>query len=373
MFIILSLFISCQSNKKQEADNTSVNISIPNVDNNIEGSASHSLPSSVDKSLDRFFMLNQASRMLPSELYPYHNNGKIYAIYKDLDDDGYSDLIIMAIQAKSWSESNRANLGNIDRLYQQANKRKAYIYTFYQHSGRVILGDVIPMGEYQVFGQFVAYSLAQSDVPFLLVATFPNIEKDEVKATVWKKERRQSLSLFKDKQRDFFISQVNNNELLDIVQIRKGFEEGLGYETFLSWEEWDGSEFVEKASIPLLRSLREYLKQLEIVIYRKDWKYLLSNMVDVNQLNKLKAKGFTEDEIIQKLFKADNDSLYWNFNPRTVNLPEPLENPFSINSHQIYTLSFRVLTDDNGEYFFKASISLTSNPFGDRKFKLIFD
>ncbi|MDC7126886.1 MAG: hypothetical protein PQJ46_15045, partial [Spirochaetales bacterium] len=155
----------------------------------------------------------------------------------------------------------------------------------------------------------------------------------------------------------------------------QGFEEGTGFETFITWYKWDYKEYSEYKTTNIVRNLKafylicsEYLRAGEISEF-------LSYAIDSDALSRLKKQGLTNNDIMNLVFKPVDgvrvpDNFFDTGSFSNVVFPDIMETPFSYENRNDLRHPVFVRFNRPGEksIIFLAELVMKKNPFQNKQF-----
>lgn len=243
--------------------------------------------------------------------------------------------------------------------------------------------EKLDLGEQAVYESITKFSLhKEKSDPAVITISFYTWEGSVQQWLVFKCPRTKPISqlLLRDSfSSKALVEDINADGFIDIVLFDRGMEEGIGYETFLTWKKWDGTRFVDYKTSNIVRNLNVFLARIKELSLEGDISKLISFSFDPDEWKKLKNKGFTEKEILYRFLGL---SKYFRTNgPPDFNIledineiifPEILDNPFYIRDEKgFYTkLSFRIIYSDGISLIPEVFIYMLKNPFENQQFVL---
>jgi hypothetical protein len=98
---------------------------------------------------------------------------------------------------------------------------------------------------------------------------------------------------------------INSNGVLDVVRWSQIFEEGTGYETFLTWYRWNGLKYVQHESANVVRSLNSFLSQAGRLLQAGLWEEAFSHMMSPADYRRYRDEGYDYSELFELLFTGE--------------------------------------------------------------------
>jgi len=182
---------------------------------------------------------------------------------------------------------------------------------------------------------------------------------------------------------------INNNGVLDILEWRRVFEEGTGYETFLTWYKWDGTKYAQYASTNIVRNLNQFLHSAGTLMSRGKWQQAFSLMLPLEQYQELMGdEEISMGRLFLRLFtplpekdngpEVDEAALAAQIDRgerpfSSVIVPRVLENPFAGESQQEKParhtrFSIRFILRDGRSSVRECRVRMNENPFASQQY-----
>lgn len=194
-------------------------------------------------------------------------------------------------------------ISGMSRLFSEAYP--FYLALFLRTPEGLVSMYRIPLGKWFVFEDFRGMLLDDDrSMPFAVRVSFQTHEGRERQLISF--PRHNSFSFFTMKNSISItteIRDIDEDGILDIVEWRKVFEEGTGYETFLTWFKWDGTKFAQYDSTNIVRNLNAFLETLGNTLSIGKWEQAVALALPGGQTEDL-AKKLSLEEIILRLFPA---------------------------------------------------------------------
>lgn len=195
------------------------------------------------------------------------------------------------------------SISDMSRLFSEAYP--FYLGLFLRNRDGLVSMYRIPLGKWFVFEGFRGMLLDDDrSMPFAVDISFQTHEGRERQLVSF--SRYNSFSFFSMKNSISITTEtrdIDEDGILDIVEWRRVFEEGTGYETFLTWFKWDGSKFSQHAGTNIVRNLNGYLQTLGNLLAIGKWEQAVSLAVPRDEPADLE-KSLTTEELILRLFPA---------------------------------------------------------------------
>ncbi len=315
--------------------------------------------------------------MMPWNMKSVMDGKSPLVIIHDLDKNGYNDALVVAVAGDDEIKNQLSELSKTVRLFTSDTEYIDFLLLiFYQYEGEVILRYTVPVSRKQVFEGIRPFEIRRgSDFPYAIEFSFrtrAGIEKEIIILSGYGitnftvKENLSEITLIQD---------IDDDGYQDMIVHEQGFEEGAGFETFITWYKWNLREYTEYRSTNIVRNLRQFYIVCAEFLRAGDYEDFLDYALDSKTLSKLKRQGKTNIEIIEEVFSpaVETSEDGWFFESDSfsaVVFPEIMETPFSYAkrnnfSHKV-SVRFRKI---NGESrIFLAELKMKKNPFQDRQF-----
>jgi hypothetical protein len=214
-----------------------------------------------------------------------------------------------------------------------------------------------------------------SDFPYSLLFSFRTRSGIEKELVILSGYGITSVTLRENLSEFSHIEDIDGDGFVDIIIHEQGFEEGTGFETFLTWYKWNLREYTEYKNTNIVRNLREFFSSCSSLLKVGKFAAFFDYALDEETLTGLKKQGLTDTEILKMVFKpADSSPGYDNFfeldNFTAVVFPEIMETPFSYDSRNEFrhTVSVRFSRKGGDSLICLGELRMKSNPFQDRQF-----
>jgi len=319
--------------------------------------------------------------------WPVHNNNHIIFLSTDLDRNGLDDVIVLYVSADHFSEADADLLSDFSRLYDITSKPfDCYLQVFFQFEGRITPVYRIPLGKKVVFDSLKQVEIKKdSDRPFAVSASFQFLDGSERDWVIFGEGGISRFTMKESFSVKPEIRDIDGDNYIDIVIHQRSFEEGTGYETFLTWYKWDGSNFKEYKNTNIVRNLKNFLSFIRKYIQSHNWEKLLEHSLPSETLKELYSKGLEPGEICTRIFQpstaSEEERLQYSEAPPLIELnvkevlfPEILENPFvrTEKGDYLFPLSVRI-TAKEGIFVYNAKIKIPMNPFVSRQYQFVVE
>ncbi len=329
--------------------------------------------------------IRQIGQIRYREFYPVTTSGHPLIQLYDLTGDNQPELFLLTVKVKEKSHAKITYLSDYARLFsdnKQPIQFKLYLYG--NRAGKLFLIKTYDLGERYVFKSFEQIRLNIRDKHTIIVAVgFQTQDGFEKTLFTFRGEKNflpRLLSRFKIKENlstKSHLTDIDDDGIIDIMVEEKGMEEGIGYETFLTWYRWRGYRFVEYSSTNVVRNLRGFLEKVKTLLIHGDYPELLQYSVDKTILKQLKNQNINDLKLLFKILGFDTYFDPVLSNPRKlfssikdVTFPEILENPFTKqeDGNWGFKISYRVSIQNGISFIAESKILMMKNPFGKRQF-----
>ena len=231
------------------------------------------LPPPLPDPLDR----RQINRLVFSEigegLIPVHRSGTALYLLHDIDSNGYNDVFALAVRVDQPAEAEFANINDYTRLYRADRSAVGfYLCLFHQRSGTLFPADLIFLGERMVVDSFRPQAIVEGEnTPFAVSVVFTTLQGRVQEWVIFSGGTPGRFSIQERSGELFRVEDIDKDGVIDVVIYEEIYEVGVGNETYLTWYEWDGREFSSRATVNVVRNLRQFLKAAFDAIRGKNW------------------------------------------------------------------------------------------------------
>jgi hypothetical protein len=319
----------------------------------------------------------------PPERPVLHNNSLIYCVH-DFTADGIEEICFLGIESEESEKAGIEFLSNYSRIFSETREIfPFYLYIFSIAGGRLQLLRKIELGEHAVYKSMTKFSLYKGKTnPVVIAIHFYTQEGSMQKWLVFNAPGTRPLSqlqLLDSFSCNAVVEDINDDGWIDIVLFERGMEEGIGYETFITWKKWNKREFIDYKTTNIVRNLNSFLFHVKELGLSGDADKMISYSFDGDEVQKFRDKGLTDRQIIYTFFGltsyfGTDDLLDFNIleGIHEIIFPEILDNPFYIRDHRGFyvKLSFRIMYTDGTSLIPEVLIYMLKNPFGGRQFVL---
>lgn len=317
----------------------------------------------------------------PPEQFITNNNNLLYIVH-DFTSDGIDEICVLGIESENAENARIGFLSDFSRLY--SNNIEIFpffLYIFSVDQGVVQKLEKLALGEQAVYESMTKFILHKGKPdPVVITISFYTREGSVQQWLVFKHPRIKPVStlLLQDTfASKALVEDINADGLIDIVLFERGMEEGLGYETFLTWKKWNGKNFIDYKASNIVRNLNTFLFKIRELSLEGDIPALISFSFDPVERKKLEKKGFTEQEIflcflgLSRYFgsgKLPDFNIFDDIND--IIFPEILDSPFYLRDDKGFyvKLSFKIIYSDGISLIPEVIIYMLKNPFEKQQF-----
>jgi hypothetical protein len=330
-------------------------------------------PEPAPPEISAFEALRQAARLAPPEVRLLTVGGRVPLLLQDLNHDGHPECLAVAVQDRTLKPADIEALSQPARLFDSPGVRFALLF-YGNYQGSLRRPALIDLGQRRVFEALTRTPLiAGRAVPLVVTVSFLNPDGREQELLVFDNaggSPRYRRSLVERLGARSWLEDIDGDGTLDILTRERVLEEGVGYETFLSWSRWNGKAFVEAATRNVLRSLAGFLASVREALLAGDRRRLAELASEGRELARLRARGLSEGEALAALLGLKAAGLPELPGVTEVVFPRILEDPFSARdaTGQYFELTYRLVVENGLSYLPTARLYMLRNPFGDRQF-----
>ncbi len=322
-------------------------------------------------------LISSALNLVPWNMRTVTENRAPLMIEHDLDKNGFNDLLLLAVEGDKDTDASFARLSDSSRLFSSDKDYYGYfLLVFYQIDGTLYLRYTIPVARQQVLNGMSQLEVhIGNDFPYCLDISFRTRAGIVRQLVILNGYGITHFTIEENLSVITLVEDIDKDGYLDIVVHEQGFEEGTGFETFLTWYKWNSREFSEYRNTNIVRNLKTFFDRCSALLWSGDYSGFLDMAVEDEYLDKLRAAGLKDHEILEKIFKPA-DSEEWgedNFFDRDgfsgVIFPEIMETPFSYADRGNFNhrVSVRFAADGESRICL-ANLKMNKNPFQQKQF-----
>ena len=310
-------------------------------------------------------------------------SGRAALLLEDLDRDGTSEILTVA--ANAGPDVSPRSLADHSSLFSAGRQPvRFFLVVLGLKDGELEPLVSVDLGERMVFGSITPLALTASRAESrAVVAAFHTRQGVEQRWVLFDGKSVRPSSTFdlretlESRPR---VEDIDRNGVVDIVVQERGLEEGIGYETFLTWYRWNGTRFVEQTTINVVRNLQTFLARTKELLLARRWADLLAHCFSQDQVRLLRRRGLSVAEVLVRGLGLDA-----HYDPAIISatqvlediadvvMPHFLENPFTANDERgsYFLLAFRTGDAAGASRVVEAPLYMPRNPFGPRQFFLL--
>ncbi len=256
-------------------------------------------------------LLKSGIKYNDSSFYPVHRRGKIKFIEENLDKSGSSEFFILYAFGLSSSETEQSYLSD-KRNFEEESLTEKYLAVIYTpHSDRLVKKTVLPLKHRSVLKDFSVANLSKDTAVKAVKLSFSGEDGLSDNYITSSSSGKYSVFNLNSTLTEYNrIEDIDNDGILEILVYENLFEEGLGYETFITLYEYKDTGFTSSGSVSVVRSLKAFLEKTENTLERKNISLFLNKSVPALKLSALKNRGLDNKNIIRKIFypvKKENE------------------------------------------------------------------
>ena len=330
--------------------------------------------------LTRDLLVQTALEKLPPDLTPVLKDSGPWGIFHDLDKNGYTDYLLLVLEEEENPEHAHTDyLQDSLRLFDEdSSYLKFGVAIFYQYPEAVINRYNILLGNKLVLQDFYFQEIRLGrDFPYTVAVTFQTLEGTEEEWIILQGRGISRFTLDYTLSKTSRIGDIDGDGLVDILVYQQGFEEGRGFETFITWFRWNGKNFVPHNRTNVMRNLRDFFTSAEEKIPSLGWERCFDQCLDSSQLADLRQAGRGGEEILSRFFQPlpgqEEAPPLFRIDPVGAVFPRVLEDPFyySRGGPLRFSLIVKVQDRRGDSFFYQGLLGMADNPFGKNQFAFV--
>ena len=329
----------------------------------------------VPPEISAFEALRQAARLAPPEVRLLTVGGRVPLLLHDLNRDGHPECFAVAVRDRTLRPAEIESLSQSSRLFDAEAPTVGFALLVYGNSqGSLRRPTLIDLGQRRVFEALTRTPLtANRAVPLAVTVSFLNLDGRDQELLVFDNaggSPRYRRSLVESLGVRSWLEDIDADGTLDILTRERVLEEGVGYETFLTWSRWNGRAFTEVQTRNVLRNLAVFLASVRGLLLSGDLRRLAELAAEGRDLSRLRARGLGEAEVLAALLGLKAAGLKELPRVTEVLFPEILEDPFIARdaAGMYFQLTYRMVDENGLSYLPVARLYMLRNPFGERQF-----
>lgn len=330
----------------------------------------------------------RVKNMMPWNMTAVTDGGSPMLIIHDLDKNGYSDALVVAVEGSENVDSDFSELSKSARLFQSGRPYTRFmLLIFYQYSGEVLLRYTVPVAEQLVLSSVEPFDVKKgSDFPYALEFGFRTRSGIEKEIVILSGYGITHFSIQENLSEITLVEDIDDDGYRDIIVHEQGFEEGTGFETFLTWYKWNRLEYTEYKHTNIVRNLRQFFIVSAEYLRAGEYSDFLSYTIEPETLKQLQKSDMTEKEILHLVFlpidsgpesvpDSEAADFFADEGFSSVVFPEIMETPFSYKNRNDFRhrVSVRFRPPGAESRIFLAEIRMKKNPFQEKQYCFTVD
>jgi len=289
-------------------------------------------------------------RTIPDRFLLIEEGGRPVSLFYDLDGNGYRDAMYLLVERsdslagseasgeaaektkeqdateeelreerrrellESWYRRGsvpKEAISSVSRIYaDRLEPVDYYLSVFLQTPDELVSMYRIPLGAWKVLEGFRSVEIIKkSKMPYCVSSSFQTADGKERVWVIFSKYNKFSTLTLTDtvsehsEQRD-----IDDDGVLDVIEWSQIFEEGTGYETFLTWFKWNGTKFVQHQSANIVRSLNDFLSTAGRLLQAGAWEKAFGHMMSPRDYERYRSEGYDYSRLFSLLFEEEAEN-----------------------------------------------------------------
>ena len=313
--------------------------------------------------------------LMPWNMSIVSDSGSPLIIHHDLDKNGYEDALVVAVEGGDVNP-DLTEFSKTARLFQSERPSNFLLKIFYQHSGDVRLRYTVPVSRQLVFDGIEVFEIRKgSDFPYSIRFHFRTRAGIEDELVILSGYGITHFTIKENLSEITIVEDIDQDGYNDIIVHEQGFEEGTGFETFLTWYKWNLREYTEYRSTNIVRNLREFFLVCTEELRAGELGSFLDYALDSEAYSGLKKQGYSDADIVSLIFRSadggeSDPGWFEDGGFTTVVFPDLMETPFSYANRNDFRHQVAVRFGRPGgeSRIFLAELIMNRNPFQDKQF-----
>lgn len=340
------------------------------------------LPSPADS-------IRLAVKGLSPDKSPVLRNRRPLAFLRDLNADEAGDIILLAVRTEDPEKTSFEYLSDFSRMFDPSAEGIEFSVEIFRRTERgVVYVKSVEAGKRVVCESFEELPFPDAArLPWGISLVFPSADGREHLWIIFPSPERHTRFSFREKADvKAVVRDIDGNGFIDLLLFEDVFEDSAGYETYITWFRWDGSNFRKHRSTNIVRNLRGFFAANRDLLLARNWGRFLDHSLSAEHVPL--ARRTDVAKTLERLFKlsppgapADEEPRPYSFTPEILGstitdavFPEVLENPFPLGRDGPESFPFTIrITSDGENYFFTARIAMNMNPFGGKMFYFVLE
>ena len=269
----------------------------PQKDPPLEGKA-------VPPALSAELLVQSAVSLLDEDHGPVIHQNTPWGLIHDLDKNGYADFLLLTLQNGNGAPVLSEDLMDPRRLFEDPPPHENFrVVIFYQHPNRVRKQYTIPLKNKLILQNFRFQEIHRGrDFPYTLSVSFRSTEGIEEE---WISLHGRGISRFTVKQsllQTSLVEDIDEDGYTDVVVHQRGFEDGSGHETFITWYRWNGRKFEVHETTNVVRNLKLFFAHTQKAILAEGWQDSFINRLEPQALEEFRSQGLGDGAVLSRFF-----------------------------------------------------------------------
>ena len=375
IILIIFIIIGCFSYENEKGIENEENLESIEYIKNITEKNETSLKNESDKEvliselLSKPETIKEITNYYKGSRFPIKYSNNYFYLSHDSNSDNIDEIYVLYVETVIAKNSNYYSLSSLNRLYNKSIKPlKFYLVEFEQKNKKLILKNEFYLGKYSVLESFRQKPInLYSSIPFCVSVKFQTLDGSVEKWIIFSEKAQSEFILMKTVNISHEYRDIDNDGIIDLIIYDKVFEEGTGFETFISWYKWNGHKYIQNKSTNIVRNLNHFLDKATLLINKNNYNGLYKHVLSDTDYKNHNLNN--PMELFHKIFLSQNS-----FNKiesiedlNGLIFPDILENPFNLDmkTHSFMS-TVRILGEQ--DYIYTVKIRMNQNPFLKQQF-----
>jgi hypothetical protein len=316
--------------------------------------------------------------VFPRTRYPVQRKGLPVYAAGDFTGNGNKDVCVIVLDDSDLTDLEI--LSDLSRLFRgDVTLPEFALLLFVREDDRYLPGETVILGRYPVLDGF-GLEVISDDGPMAAAVTFQRTEGPLSLRVTFLDGARSVFSMPENPTLRWISTDIDGDGILDHVSYQAGFEEGKGYETFITWYRWTPDGYTRHRSTNIVRNLNVFLERSRRMISDGRFNRFLEYAVHPDVYDEALREGISADELVHRVFVPDPmpdttpTPMPTDLSGLDVVMPHLRENPFpQIGRETSFEVSIRLEfpDEDRDPLFFRSRIGTAANPFAARQFYFV--
>jgi hypothetical protein len=295
--------------------------------------------------------------------------------------DNAEEIIALFIDREKSKSVRLEELSDISRIYDdELNPFLVQVWIFSPQDDSLVPERRISLGKHRVVEAIDTFSLRLGHrYPLVVSVRFQKHEGFKEKWVIFYDRKISQFSLEETFTKQHRLEDIDGDGYKDVLLYEKIFEEGTGYETFITWYRWNGKRIVEHDTINVVRNLRHFLSEAQKLLIGEEFQTFLEYALRTRDVEKLQAQGLSAREILNRALRIRHPEEVDQGPLKTeekeivdIIYPEIMENPFAMPGENgaRFPLQMRIITQQSN-YLYDATVAMPENPFIGKQFYFV--